>query len=115
MNAVSVMRQYGDKVKETDNKDYKRTFEKYKAAATNLYTSAYIGSSSGYSKIKKAVFNFYNFTRSVNYQIEDRKLAADANKFLHKCNSMLVGVLYQLEHFESECWGSFDIFDFKDN
>lgn len=115
MNAVSVMRQYGDKVKETDNKDYKRTFEKYKAAATNLYTSAYIGSSSGYSEFKKTVFNFYNFTRSVNYQIEDRKLAADANKFLYKCNSMLVGVLYQLEHFESDCWGSFDIFDFKDN
>ena len=113
MNAISVMRQYGDKTRETDAKDYKRTFEKYKAATANLYTSAYIGSSFGYAEFRKAVFNFYQFTRSVNYQIEDRKLAADANKFMNKCNSLLLGVLYQLNHIESDCWGSFDIFDFK--
>lgn len=114
INAVSVMRQYGDKAKETDPKDYKQTFIRYWSKAADLYRNVSFGSSSARLDFQKAVFDFFNFTRSVNYQIEDRKLAADANKFLHKCNSMLLGVLYQMNHHESDCWGSFSIFDEKE-
>lgn len=114
MNALSVKRQYGDKARENDPEDYKETFEKYRTSAGKLYRSVALGSSSALLSFQKAVFDFYTFTRSVNYQIEDRKLAADANKFLNKCNSMLLGVLYQVDSHDSECWGSFDIFDEKE-
>ena len=112
MNAKSVSKQYGDKLEiYNDSEDYKEAFETSKSYAKRLV---------GFAKtdvlfpLQQACFDFFNFTRSVDYQIEDRKLAAEANKFLNKCNSMLLGVLYQMNHHESDCWGSFSIFDEKE-
>lgn len=107
MNAKSVSKQYGDKLEiYNDSEDYKEAFETSRSYAKRLV---------GFAKtdvlfpLQQACFDFLNFTRSINYQIEDPSISTDANKFLHKCNSMLLGVLCQLSSYESECWGHFDV------
>ena len=106
MNAKSVALQYGDKKISEDGNEYKAEFSKYMKIADNLYTKAGLGN---IAPLKSASYDFHDFCRSVNYQIEDPKLSAEVNKFMNKAQMFLLGVLSQVEHHECECWGSFDI------
>lgn len=106
MNARSVALQYGDKQISHDDSNYKAEFTKYMQIAAKLYTKAQIGD---IAPLKSAIYDFHNFCRSVNYQIEDPKLSAEVNKFMNKAQMFLLGLLSQVEHHESDCWGSFDI------
>lgn len=106
MNAKSVALQYGDKQISYDDSDYKAEFTKYMQIAAKLYTKAQFGD---IAPLKSAIYDFRHFCRSVNYQIEDPKLSAEVNKFMNKAQMFLLGLLSQVEHHESDCWGSFDI------
>ena len=106
MNAKSVALQYGDKKISEDGNEYKAEFSKYMKIAGNLYTKARLGN---IAPLKSAIYDFHDFCRSVNYQIEDPKLSAEVNKFMNKAQMFLLGVLSQVEHHECECWGNFDI------
>lgn len=108
MNARSVQLQYHDADPFIDANEYTAEFKKYYVQGRKLYIDATLGS---VQPFKNAVFDFLNFTHSINYQIEDRRLADSANKFMHKCNSFLLGVLPTLEHYDSECWSRFSLFD----
>lgn len=109
MNARSVMLQYGDSRAESDEADYRKDFERYRSIAALLYHTAYMGSVKGYTELQDAIFDFLSFCNSISYQIEDKAIAKKANRFMYKAQHFLLKLLMELNHYKSDCWGSFDL------
>lgn len=109
MNARSVMLHHGDRRVESDEADYRRDFEHYRSIAAQLYTAAYKGSVKEYIDLQDAIFDFLHFCNSAKYQIEDEAIAKKANRFMYKAQHFLLKLLMELNHYKSDCWGSFDL------
>ena len=102
LNAVSVMKQYGDDQAEHDAGDYSGDFDEYKVKAAAAYRH-------GGEKLQKMVFELNRFFQSALYQIEDPECERAAKGFIYRAMFQLNDTVSTRAGFETENWGDFEI------
>ena len=66
-----------------------------------------------HSEIKNIFYDLYKFFRSVLYQIDNKELREKASKIIGLYNGYLLEFLIQLDSYESDSWGEFNILNIE--
>ena len=103
MNVDSVNEQYGDHTEYDDEEIDRMVVAKYMGYAKKILHDE--------KELENAIANIHQFFRSVNYQIENEKLNAQAKEIMQKYECALLGVLIEAKGIPTDSWGSFDIAD----
>lgn len=111
LNAKSVQLQYNDKKPQEDSNEYMNEFDDMRAETVKLYQQATIwGSTEAKQQLTNSIFEFSLFARSINYQIEDRKIADEVNKFMNKCQMFLLNFLATgINKYDGDSWSTFNL------
>ena len=109
MNAVSVYEQYAprhdDEVLNTDNKDYKNTFKKYRSIGKNIAIQP--------DALKTAIMELKSFFSNAIYQTEKEAYMWKMSIFFNRILVELMPFLYRVNRDDLQSWGSFDISNIK--
>lgn len=111
LNAKSVQLQYNDEKPAEDSCEYTDEFDEMRVETAKLYQQATIwGSSEAKQQLTNSIFEFSLFARSINYQIEDRKIADKVNKFMNKCQMFLLNFLATgISKYDGDSWSTFNL------
>lgn len=102
LNALSVMKQYGDDEMEKDPAPYSTEFAAARAAALRKYRK-------GGAELAAMIYDLTRFFSCILYQVEDPECEAKCKGFLYRTSFELMKLLSDRSGHKSECWGDFEI------